>query len=201
MIDFNMINRRIEKEKETRYGISLVDRQFIYEIKIFEELVQVLKEKYFIKISLNPHITLFRCKSSNSFVNATYELNTIFESLAEDLNNIILVYKSISLDNDGVIRVKHKSNIYIKRREICSGLELTLVQEPWITLGRIWDVSNLELNFIHIKKIIEEYKVNYYIYKPHTLEMVLFKDILFENIITIKKYRINVGEDDEVKKH
>ena len=191
MFDFNKINDRIKKEKTKRYGISLVDMQFISKIECFEKLIDLLRRKYFIKVSENPHVTLFRCKSLSDSINVTCEINNIFEELVSNLNSVTLIFDTLSLDDDGVIRVRHKSNICTKKKENCSGLEFTLVQEPWITLGRVWDVSNLENNFADLSEIIRGYDVSDYVYKPSEVEMVLFRDILFEDITTIKKYRID----------
>lgn len=191
MIELNKINERMKKEKEKRYGISLVDMQFTSKVENFEKLIDLLQKKYFIKVSANPHVTLFRCKSSSNSVNVTFEINRIFEEIVRGLNNVTLIFDSLSLDDDGVIRVRHKSNIRVERKEICSDLGFTLIKDPWITLGRMWDVSNLENDFENIREIIREYCVTSYIYKPCEVEMVLFRDILFEDITTIKKYRID----------
>lgn len=193
MFSIEKIDKRLKKENEVRCGISLVNMDFIARIEYFNDLLKTLKKISFIKIPNDPHITILRCKSSKKPIYMTDKIKNTFEEIISQLNDIVLKFNNINIGNDGVIRALHSSNINNEWQGKCDGLDLKLINSPWVSLGRICEISDLENKFSLIKEIINNYKVPQYNYQLRNLQIVLFNDILFNDITILKDIQLTKG--------
>lgn len=201
MIELNRIEERIYKEKQERYGISLVDMSFFLKVNFFDSLLNKLKEYDFIDVPFNSHITILRCKSIRTKVYITDEIGKLFDNVVNDLNNLTLYFKSITIDNDGVIRIRHGSNISSVLNVRYNGLDYSLTLNPWISIARITSSLYFYERFTLISNLLKQYNSLQYSYMPDRLEMILFQDILFNEITSIKSYELVRRSTDEAYGH
>ncbi len=172
MINIRSIKRRIARQNEKRFGISVV-----YGLPIHITLVEFTKslKKYFGKKyhrifnwnkKRNFHATIIRCDSVKKVIHIPPALDLV-RDMFKSVTSFYLVPDKVELLDDGVIRLSFQkvtqlSNInkyYLNKFARAHKLSINVKHKPWLKLANIHDV-NVDLNTDELYELILKWNQN-----------------------------------------
>ena len=201
MINNRSITRRIAKQNEKRFGISVVYGLPIH-ITIFEftKSLRKLFEKKYLRIfnwskKRNFHATIIRCNSVKKEIHIPPTLDVV-RDVFKSVTSFYLVPDKIELLDDGVIRLSFQkaaqlSNInkyYLNKFARGHKLSINVIQKPWLKIANINNV-NVDINTNELNELILKWNKNMTNdLKPifvTSLKAVYYRDINFIDRTTL----------------
>lgn len=206
MIKTNKILERIAKQKENRYGISVV-----YGLPVdfsILNLVKSIKKNFGNEYSNllkwsgknNLHATIVRGNSVKTDINPPVDLSTIV-LMFKKVKPFYIIPSKLELFDDGVLRLNFtKTNslininkYYIKKFAKETRLELDIILKPWLKIANINNI-NIKNKITHLYQLIND--MNFiYISKMNavyvkTLMVVYYRDINYSKRVILKRIHL-----------
>ena len=193
MIDKENAIKKTKKKMETRYGISIVNIVKPSDdmkkcISMLSHEKSLICDRFTWSKEIDLHITLLRCHSLSNPIDMTKGYIEYLYKLFSQKQPFLLQTETLSLDQDGVIRL-HLSDVSMKFWEGINITELydksrlnySIIYKPWITLAysKIENIDDICSNYACILDLLKSiYKKRSFVIDQ--LAVVKYSDSAFK---------------------